>query len=210
MKQCRMVALVGATVLAVQVVPSFAQSTAPVSAETLAAQQDQLQARYQVFVMEGVLERAVQHGGQLLSRRVQAVMPDMLLLAGAARARGFRLEGYGVFFDVEVPALRRSMAWSFRMLDQNGPGLASAVESLRRHVQTVGDPQARQDLEQALEPPRATGRSAHAARRECHAVRDGRVRWPRTIGDGRLRQRPGGARLPVVASRASPPARGSW
>ncbi len=150
MKQCRMVALAGATVLAVQVVPSFAQSTAPVSAETLAAQQDQLQARYQVFVMEGVLERAVQHGGQLLSRRVQAVMPDMLLLAGAARARGFRLEGYGVFFDVEVPALRRSMAWSFRMLEQNGPGLASAVESLRRHVQTVGDPQARQDLEQAL------------------------------------------------------------
>jgi hypothetical protein len=145
-----MAALVGATALAVQVVPSFAQSTAPVSAETLAAQQDQLQARYQVFVMEGVLERAVQHGGQLLSRRMQAVMPDMLLLAGAARARGFRLEGYGVFFDVEVPALRRSMAWSFRMLDQNGPGLASAVESLRRHVQTVSDQQARQDLEQAL------------------------------------------------------------
>ena len=150
MKQCRVAALVGATALVVQAGPSFAQSTAPVNAETLAAQQEQLQARYQVFVMEGVLERAVQHGGQVLSRRVQAVMPDMLLLAGAARARGFRLEGYGVFFDVEVPALRRSMAWSFRVLDQNGPGLASALDSLRRHLQTVPDQQARQDLEQAL------------------------------------------------------------
>ena len=210
MKQCRMVALVGATVLAVQVVPSFAQSTAPVSAETLAAQQDQLQARYQVFVMEGVLERAVQHGGQLLSRRVQAVMPDMLLLAGAARARGFRLEGYGVFFDVEVPALRRSMAWSFRMLDQNGPGLASAVESLRRHVQTVGDPQARQDLEQALSrlelqvgplTPRA-GSATQSVTAESAGPGPSA-----TVVSASAQAR---ARLPVVARRASPPARGSW
>jgi hypothetical protein len=100
--------------------------------------------------MEGVLERAVEHGAQMLSRRMQTVMPDMLLLAGAARARGFRLDGYGVFFDVEVPALRRSMAWSFRMLDQSGLGLTSAIESLRQHVRSVADQQARQDLEQAL------------------------------------------------------------
>jgi hypothetical protein len=130
------------------VAPALAQSRG--AGADPAASPQQLQARYQVFVMEGVLERAVEHGAQMLSRRMQAVMPDMLLLAGAARARGFRLEGYGVFFDVEVPALRRSMAWSFRMLDQTGLGLTSAIESLRRHVGSVTDQQARQDLEQAL------------------------------------------------------------
>lgn len=110
----------------------------------------QIQARYQIFVMEGVLERAVQHGAQLLSQQMQAVMPDMLLLAGAARARGFRLDGYGIFFDVEVPALRRSMAWSFRMLDQNDLALNTALQSLRRHVRSLSDQRARTDLEQAL------------------------------------------------------------
>jgi hypothetical protein len=100
--------------------------------------------------MSGGHPRAGPHGAQMLSRRMQTVMPDMLLLAGAARARGFRLEGYGVFFDVEVPALRRSMAWSFRMLDQSGLGLTSALESLRQHVSSVSDQEARQDLEQAL------------------------------------------------------------
>lgn len=110
----------------------------------------QMQARYQIFVMEGVIERAVQHGAQLISRQMQAIMPDMVLLAGAARARGFRLDGYGVFFDVEVPALRRSMAWSFRMLDQNDLALNSALQSLRRHVQSLPDQRARTDLEQAL------------------------------------------------------------
>lgn len=110
----------------------------------------QMQARYQIFVMEGVIERAVQHGAQLISRQMQAIMPDMVLLAGAARARGFRLDGYGVFFDVEVPALRRSMAWSFRMLDQNDLALNTALQALRRHVQSLSDQRARTDLEQAL------------------------------------------------------------
>jgi hypothetical protein len=129
---------------------------APLSAQTRVAGLDpagaeqQLQVRYQVFVMEGVLERAVEHGAQMLSRRMQSVMPDMLLLAGAARARGFRLEGYGVFFDVEVPALRRSMAWSLRVLDQNGLGLTSAIDSLRQHVKSLSDERARQELEHAL------------------------------------------------------------
>jgi hypothetical protein len=111
---------------------------------------EQLQARYQIFVMEGVLERAVQHGAQILSREMQDVMPDMVLLSGAARARGFRLDGYGVFFDVDVPALRRSVAWSFRVLDQNDLGLTSALQSLKRHVQSLSDERSREDLEQAL------------------------------------------------------------
>jgi hypothetical protein len=50
---------------------------------------DQMRARYQISVMEGALERAVQLGAQRLSRQVQAVSSDMLFIATAARAKGF-------------------------------------------------------------------------------------------------------------------------
>jgi hypothetical protein len=108
-----------------------------------AGQPDAGQTRYQIAVMEGVLERAVEHGARLMSQRVQSDIPEPLLWGTAAQARGFRLDGYGVFFDVEVPALRRSIAWSFRMLGQGDGGLTNALKSLR-------DQEARTELEQAL------------------------------------------------------------
>ena len=59
----------------------------------------QMQSRYEVAVMESVLERAVEHGAQRLGAMVRTAMPDMVLLSGNAQARGFRLDGYGIFFD---------------------------------------------------------------------------------------------------------------
>jgi hypothetical protein len=115
-----------------------------------ARESDSGQVRYQISVMEGVLERAVEHGARVMSQRVQSVIPETLLWGTAAQARGFRLDGYGVFFDVEVPALRRSVAWSVRMLGQGDGALTSALKSLRDHVQSLGDRQARAQLEQAL------------------------------------------------------------
>lgn len=111
-----------------------------------------VKARSNISIMEGVLERAVVLGANSLNRRVRAVAPqDVLLLAGEASARGFRLEGYGVFFDVEVPVLRQSVAWSLRaLMDQSGVPLGAALTELRNYVQTVPDPRARQSLEQAL------------------------------------------------------------
>ncbi|MGH9345760.1 MAG: hypothetical protein ACRD26_00705 [Vicinamibacterales bacterium] len=99
------------------------------------AEQDQVQARYNIFVMEGVLERAVEHGADRLRRQVRRVMPDMLLLSGGAEARGFRLDGYGVFFDVEVPVMRRSVAWSLRtMIDDNG---VTALQQLKAAIERL-------------------------------------------------------------------------
>ena len=115
--------------------------------------QDSVKARYNIFTMEAVLERAVEHGADQLRRQVRRVMPDMLLLSGAAEARGFRLEGYGVFFDVEVPALRESVAWAVRtMIDENGVALTTALQQIKAFVQSqsIQDARARQSLEQAL------------------------------------------------------------
>jgi hypothetical protein len=69
-----------------------------------------------------------------------------LLISDNARVRGFRLDGYGVFFDVAVPSLDTTVLWSIRTLDQNDLGLESALKALQTHVRQAGDA----NLEQAL------------------------------------------------------------
>ena len=112
---------------------------------------EQVKARQRIFMMEGVLERAVQLGVDNLGRRVRAVMPDDALLQGGVPVvRGFRLEGYGVFFDVEVPALRRSLAWSLRTMNQTGMALARDLAQIRAFVQAIADPNVRAEFDRTL------------------------------------------------------------
>ena len=110
----------------------------------------QVEARYQLAIMADVLERAVQQGARLMSQQLQGGMPQMFLIDGGARARGFRLDGYGVFFDVDVPAMRQSVMWSWRMLDLTGGGPAGALDELKAHLKTVTDPAQRKTLDQAI------------------------------------------------------------
>jgi len=99
------------------------------------AQQKVREARYQIGQMERLLEGAVEHGATVIRDRLQAIMPADMLLTENARARGFRLDGYGVFFDVEVPSLEGTLPWSFKTLDQNDLGLDAALRTLRSYVQ---------------------------------------------------------------------------
>jgi hypothetical protein len=113
-----------------------------------AAQIQQLrQGRYQLGQMERLLEGAVEHGATVIRDRLQAVMPTDMLLTENARARGFKLDGYGVFFDVEVPDLGGTLTWSYLTLDQNALGLDSALQTLRAYVQAAGNDV---NLQQAL------------------------------------------------------------
>lgn len=126
-------------------------ASAGAAAQPAPAAQDPVKARYRIFVMEGVLERAVDHGADRLRHQVRRVFPDMLLISGASQARGFRLEGYGVFFDVEVPVLRRSVAWSLRtMIDEHGMAAATALQQLKAFIDSAADPRTKAGLEQAL------------------------------------------------------------
>ena len=112
---------------------------------------EQVRARQKIFMMEGALERAVQLGVDNLRRRVRAVMPDdALLQGGVPQVRGFRLEGYGVFFDIEVPALRRSLAWSLRTMNQTGMALARDLAQMRAFVQSIADPRVRAEFDRTL------------------------------------------------------------
>ncbi len=103
----------------------------------------------------------------------------MLVIAGAARAKGFLLDGYGVFFDVDVPAMRRSVAWSFRQL---GRPTARSKPPSRRFAQpdAVNDPAVRREMDEAIQrlsrivgpvPCRAAPRSP-ASSRSRRALRE--------------------------------------
>jgi hypothetical protein len=115
----------------------------PLAAQDVARQQD----HYQISQMERMLEGAVEHGAAVIRDRLQSVMPSEVLISQNARARGFRLEGYGIFFDVAVPSLQGTMPWIFRTLDQNDLGLATALSALRAHVDADGD----EKLQEALQ-----------------------------------------------------------
>jgi hypothetical protein len=114
---------------------------------------EQARARQKIFMMEGVLERAVALGIDSFRRQLSAVMPDdMLLISGdGPQARGFRLDGYGVFFDVEVPGVRPSLAWSLRTMNETAALFTRDLAQLRRQLaQTVSDPGQRAEMDRVL------------------------------------------------------------
>ena len=124
----------------------------PATAQQTAALEQVLQlkeSRYQIGQIERLLEGAVEHGATVIRDRLLAIMPADMLLTENARARGFRLDGYGVFFDVEVPNLEGTLPWSFRTLDQNDLGVDNALQTIRSYIQTsaTNDVSLRQALE---------------------------------------------------------------
>ena len=116
--------------------PSAAQPAASTAASRAATEQ-----RYQIGQMERVLEGAVEHGVTITRDRLQALAqtPADTLVSDNAHASGFRLEGYGVFFDVTVPSFNATLTWSLRTLDQNDLGLDSALKTIQNYVKSSGD-----------------------------------------------------------------------
>ena len=94
-------------------------ATAP-AASAQQADDAQVRARQRISMMEGMLERAVKIGADNLLRQMRAVT-DAPMLTGVPEVRGFRLDGYGIFFDVEVPMLRLPVTWPLRYMFQRQP-----------------------------------------------------------------------------------------
>jgi hypothetical protein len=94
-------------------------------------QLEQVKAGQRISMMEGVLERAVSNGAENMVRQMKAVMGDAPMLTGLPEVRGFRLDGYGVFFDVEVPALRLPVTWPLRYMFRDDRQTMGIVNELR-------------------------------------------------------------------------------
>jgi len=163
-----------AGIVAAGPLPASAQAPRESPESRLQRQQEAAQARraaeqrYQIGQMERLLEGAVEHGVTIIRDHLHAlaqVQPDTLV-SDNAHARGFRLEGYGIFFDVVVPSFETSWTIALRTLDQTDLGLESAIRRLQSHIQTSGDPdlvQALKRLELQVNPSLVTRASAPAA-----------------------------------------------
>jgi hypothetical protein len=163
MKKLTLVILVVALMVSAPVLAQDAQSAPPDQQPAVAAAQaatpptpaaakaDIGDMRHHIYVMEGALSRAVDYGAKNLAKEMRTVMPDVFMLAGEAQARGVYLDGYGVFFDVEVPMLRQSMIWSLRMMmDQGDTQTQTAIANLRKGLTDVSDPEQRASMERAI------------------------------------------------------------
>ena len=149
--------------LAVVAAPVLAQAPAQAPSK----EDEQVKTRQRISTMEGVLERAVSNGAENMLRQVRTVMPDAPMLSGMPQVRGFRLDGYGVFFDVEVPALRLPVTWPLRyLIEDNRAAVAATLAELRTLIadQPARDRDRFELLAQRLETravmPRATPRQA--------------------------------------------------
>ena len=116
----RLACIVVGGLVAVNGAPAFAQST-PQPPPAPPSSRADAEARYQIGQLERVLEGAVEHGVTILRDRMQDVtqMPMDLMVSDNAHARGFRLEGYGIFFDVIAPSFETSaLVWNLKTRDQ--------------------------------------------------------------------------------------------
>src|SRR5438874_12929684 len=133
--------MIGAGMVAAAAAPAHAQTQAQTQTQLQATTRAAAELRYQVGQMERVLEGAVEHGVTVTRDRLQtlAQTPADMFVSDNAHVRGFRLEGYGVFFDVSVPSFNASLTWSLRTLDQNDLGLDSALKTIQSYVKNSGD-----------------------------------------------------------------------
>ena len=96
----------------------------PPAAETVAtaprlSDSELRERRNAIFLMEGVLAKAVRLAAGETAEQIQSVQPGISMFTSSpAKALGTYLEGYGVFFQVEIPSVM--------------PSVVNLVESLRR------------------------------------------------------------------------------
>src|SRR3954467_8878940 len=105
--------------------------------------------RHSIRMMEAVLSRAVLGGAEQLAEQLGNGSPNMSFFTGQARAHGFVLDGYGVFFHVEIPEMQQSLVMSVTTLERD-LALASALESMRRAVDGVPESGSKLQAEEAL------------------------------------------------------------
>lgn len=111
--------------------PPAAPSSAPSApaAASGAITREKLQRIYHIRQIEGMLTNAVKAGAASLANQLKISEPNSLFVTGSARTRGFELEGYGVFFDVDVPTMMQSVLWVTQFQQQQ-----QYIDLLRRRL----------------------------------------------------------------------------
>lgn len=107
--------------------------------------------RRNIRYMEGVLVQAVRVGAEQVGKELERYEPTgVTVLLGSPRARGFLVDGHGVFFDVEVPDMNQSVVWSV-MVTQRDRQMGNALESLTTALRAMPDGPPMQQAQKALQ-----------------------------------------------------------
>jgi hypothetical protein len=96
--------------------------TAPAAlgAQTTIRPSAEQQARYnKISIMEGTLQASVGVAAKQVAKGVKSIDSSATLMIGEARAKGFTLEGHGVFFYVEIPTLDLSVMMSLEQFERS-------------------------------------------------------------------------------------------
>ena len=126
--------------------PAIVMAQTPVSTGS-----DQLRRHEQISVFEGTLTGAVNLAARRVAKEVQSRTPDANLFSGNARAKGFALDGYGVFVYVEIPALDLTLTLTTRVNQ-----LERELELRRAEPDNTANVANRVDLPSAKPPATAT------------------------------------------------------
>jgi hypothetical protein len=133
------------------VIVTLAALVIPTLAHAQRRSREDQRRRNQIIVMEGVLVQAVRLGAQEVSAEMEKFEPaGVTALNGTPRARGFVLDGYGVFFDVEIPNLNQSLVWSV-MTVQRDRQVGRDLDLLRNAVESMPQGPNREQAVQALQ-----------------------------------------------------------
>jgi hypothetical protein len=132
-----------AIVLTMMTAVAPAQAQVPAAPGVSAGQQ--ASRREDIKIMEVVLTNAVKTGADTLTRQMQIQEPGSIIVTGTARARGFVLDGYGVFFVVDVPMMKQSVVWSTQVLLQQ-----QRRDFLRQYIANTPDSPSRRYAQQML------------------------------------------------------------
>jgi hypothetical protein len=155
------------------VIVTLAALVIPTVAHAQQRSREDQRRRNQIIVMEGVLAQAVRLGAQEVIAEMEKFEPaGVTALNGTPRARGFVLDGYGVFFDVEIPNLNQSLVWSVMTVQRDrqvgrdldllrnaleampqGPNREQAVQALQQVSKTVGPSSPSRPSAQDAPPP---------------------------------------------------------
>jgi hypothetical protein len=108
-----------------------------------------LKLRKEIQLMEGVLARAGSVAAQSVGSELQKLEPGLTVFIGNSRARGFIVNGYGIFFHVEVPALSGTVLWS-QMVTQRELQFGTALAMLKRALEDMPEGPSRRNALQAV------------------------------------------------------------
>jgi hypothetical protein len=107
--------------------------------------------RNQLRLMEGVLVQAVRLGAEQVGKELERYEPTgVTVLLGVPRARGFVLDGHGLFFDVEIPDMNQSVVWSV-MMARREQQVGNAIDSLRAALRLMPAGPPMQQAQMALQ-----------------------------------------------------------